>query len=72
MTTTEQNYEITEKEMLVIVQEIKQWRKYFKETRRTTTIITDHKNLKYFKNAKITNRRQIRWVLKIQDIFYQI
>ena len=65
MTTTKQNYGITEKEMLVIVQGIKQWRKYFEGIRRTVTIITDHKNLEYFKNAKITNRRQTRWILEI-------
>ena len=72
MTAAEQNYGITEKEMLAIVQGIKQWRKYFEGTRRTATIITDHKNLEYFKNAKITNRRQARWALEMQDIPYQI
>jgi RNase H-like domain found in reverse transcriptase len=35
-------------------------------------VITDHKNLEYFKTARITNRRQVRWALKIQDIPYKI
>ena len=72
MTAIEQNYGITKKEILTIIQEIKQQRKYFEETKRTTTIITDYKNLKYFKNTKITNQRQIQQILEIQDILYQI
>ena len=35
-------------------------------------IITDYKNLEYFKHVRITNRRQTRWTLEIQDILYQI
>ena len=35
-------------------------------------IITDHKNLKYFKHIKIINTRQTRWTLKIQNISYRI
>ena len=35
-------------------------------------IITDYKNLTYFKETRILNRRQTRWVLKIQDILYKL
>ena len=35
-------------------------------------IVTNYKNLKYFKHVKITNKRQVRWTLKIQNILYQI
>ena len=72
MNQVEQNYGITEKEMLVIIQAIKEWRKYLKGTQRKVKIVTDHKNLEYFKHAKITNRRQARWALEIQNIPYQI
>ena len=60
MTSAEQNSTITEKEMLAIIQAVKEWRKYFKGFKTRAKIITDHKNLTYFQEAKITNRRQAR------------
>lgn len=35
-------------------------------------MVTDHKNLEYFKMARILNRQQARWALEIQDIPYRI
>ena len=32
----------------------------------------DYKNLIYFKKTRILNRRQTRWILKIQDISYEL
>ena len=72
MTSTEQNYIITEKEMLAIIQAVKEWRKYLKRSKTRAEIITDHKNLTYFQEAKITNRQQARWALEIQDVPYPI
>ena len=72
MTSAEQNYTITEKEMLAIIQAVKDWRKYLKGSKTKAKIITDHKNLTYFQEAKITNRRQARWALEIQDVPYHI
>ena len=72
MTSAEQNYTITEKEMLAIIQAVKEWRKYFERSKTRAKIITDHKNLTYFQEAKITNRQQARWALEIQDVPYHI
>ena len=72
MTSAEQNYIITEKEMLAIIQAVKEWRKYLEESTTKAEIITDHKNLTYFKEVKITNRQQARWALEIQDVPYHI
>ena len=60
MTSAEQNYTITEKEMLAIIQAVKEWRMYLEGSKTRAEIITDHKNLTYFQEAKITNRRQAR------------
>ena len=60
ITSAEQNYTITEKEMLAIIQAVKEWRKYLKRSKTRAKIITDHKNLAYFQEAKITNRQQAR------------
>jgi RNase H-like domain found in reverse transcriptase/Integrase zinc binding domain len=72
MNAAEQNYTITEKEMMAIIQGVHQWRKYLETPREPTVVITDHKNLEYFKTARITNRRQARWALEIQDIPYRV
>ena len=65
MTSAEQNYTITKKKMLAIIQAVKKWRKYLKGSKTRAEIITDHKNLTYFQEVKITNRQQARWALEI-------
>ena len=60
MTSAEQNYTITEKEMVAIIQAVKEWRKSLKGSKTRAVIITNHKNLTYFQEAKITNRQQAR------------
>ena len=72
MTSAEQNYTITKKEMLAIIQVVKEWRKYYEGSKSRAKINTDHKNLTYFQEAKITNRQQARWALEIQDVPYHI
>ena len=72
MTSAEQNYTITKKEMLAIIQVVKEWRKYYEGSKTRAKINTDHKNLTYFQEAKITNRQQARWALEIQDVPYHI
>ena len=65
MTSAEQNYTITEKEMLAIIQAVKEWRKYLEGSKTRAEIITDHKKLTYFQETKITNRQPARWALEI-------
>ena len=60
MTSAKQNYTMTEKEMLAIIQAVKKWRRYLKGSNTRAEIITDHKNLTYFQEAKITIRQQAR------------
>ena len=48
MTSAEQNYTITKKEMLAIIQAVKEWRKYFEASKTRAKIIPNHKNLTYF------------------------
>lgn len=72
MNIAEQNYTITEKEMLTIMQAIKEWRRYLEKAKETGRIRTDHKNLTYFQDARITNRRQARWAFEIQKIPFKL
>lgn len=47
----EQNYTISEKEIIAVIQAIKEWRKYLEGGITENKMITDHKNLIYFKET---------------------
>lgn len=55
------NYEIHDKELLAIVDSFEEWRRFLEGAQHTTTVFTDHKNLQYFQEARVLNRRQSRW-----------
>ena len=58
--------------MLAIISGVKRWKYYIKGAKYLTYIITDHQSLKYFQKARITNLRQAKWTLKVQEISYKI
>ena len=60
---TERNYEIHDKEMLVIIRELENWRHLLEGTHFKFKIWTDHKNLEYFMKAQKLNQRQAQWAL---------
>ena len=61
MDKPEGNYEIHDKEMFAIVSSFKQWRHYLEGAADMVLVFSDHRNLKYFTNTKVLNRRQARW-----------
>jgi RNase H-like domain found in reverse transcriptase/Reverse transcriptase (RNA-dependent DNA polymerase)/Integrase zinc binding domain/Chromo (CHRromatin Organisation MOdifier) domain len=61
----ELNYEIYDKEMLAIVDSVLTWRHYLEGSGHQTRIVTDHKNLLWFTETKVYNRRQTRWAEKL-------
>ena len=54
----EQNYEIHDKEMLVIVWALEEWQHFLEEAEHQFEVWMDHKNLEYFMKAKKLNCRQ--------------
>ena len=48
----EWNYDIYDHELLTIIQSLKEWRQYLTGTKHPVTIITDHRNLMYFKSPQ--------------------
>ena len=54
----ERNYEIHDKEMLVIIKGLENWRHLLEGARFKFEIWTDHKNLEYFIKAQKLNHRQ--------------
>jgi len=57
----ERNYDIHDKELLTIVDALRKWNTYCKTTGPKITILTDHKNLEYWKMKRDLNLRQARW-----------
>jgi len=57
----ERNYDIHDKELLAIVDALRKWDTYCQTTEPKITILTDHKNLKYWKMKKDLNLRQAQW-----------
>lgn len=72
LSPAERNYDIFDKEMLAVVKPLGHWRQYLQSTPEPINIITDHKNLEFFKDARITNRRQARWADLLSHYNYRI
>jgi len=60
--SAECNYEIYDKEMLIIIQCLKEWDAELRSVS-SFQICTDHKNLKYFITVKKLTEQQMRWSL---------
>jgi hypothetical protein len=60
MTGPELNYDIHDKELLAIVEALREWRVYLEGPKYPVQIYTDHKNLLYWTTTKQLNRRQVR------------
>ena len=54
----ELNYDIHDKEMVVIVDCFQEWRHMLCGSTNRVVVYTDHRNLEYFQTTKILNRRQ--------------
>ena len=48
---TKRNYEIHDKEMLVVIRSLKNWRYLLEDVKFKFEVWTDHKNLEYFMKA---------------------
>lgn len=68
----ELNYEIYDKELLAIIQCLKEWRAYCEGSSQKITIYSDHKNLEYFSTSKVLTRRQARWMEFLSHFDFEI
>ena len=62
MISIECNYEIYDKQLLIIIRCLKHWRFEFENIDESIKIFIDHKNLKTFMFSKKLTSRQVRWV----------
>src|SRR5437660_4773705 len=72
MEKAERNYEIHDKELLVIVMSFKVWHHHCHSFHFPVQVITDHNNLRYFMTTTKLNQRQVDWAEKLAQYDFQI
>jgi len=70
--SAELNYTIYDKELLGVITAFKVWRHHLEGSKFPIQVITDHKNLLYFKEPQNLNQRQIRWGLFLSKFDFRI
>ena len=67
MTSAECNYSIHDKELLAVFAATKEWHSELKGTTKFE-VVTDHKNLEYFKKKQRLSERQVRWMEHLEGL----
>ena len=63
LNTTERNYKIHDKKILIVIRCLEAWRHYLEKAKLEFEIWIDYKNLQYFIMSQKLNHRQARWAL---------
>ena len=63
----ERKYDIHDRELLAVFRALTHWRHLLLSSPYETTVLTDHKNLEYYKEPHHINRRIARYVQHMQD-----
>ena len=63
----ERNYDIWDRKLLAIIRALKEWRHYLQGSPHVVTLLSDHRNLEYFRKPQQLNRRQARWSLLLTE-----
>ena len=72
MAPAECNYEIYDKELLVIIRCFEEWRSELEGTGLPVKVFTDHKDLEYFMSTKKLTPRQVRWAEFLSEFNFVI
>jgi RNase H-like domain found in reverse transcriptase len=72
MVEAEQNYEIYDKEMLAIVRALEDWCHYLEGLLQSFDIISDHRNLEYWRTAQNLTQRQAWWSLYLSRFDFHL
>jgi len=68
----ELNYDVHDKEMVVIVNCFQEWRHFLIGEPEEIVVFTDYKNLEYFNTTKLRKRRQARWAEILSQFNFKI
>ncbi len=66
------NYEIYDKELLIIIRCFKQWRTKLQSIEKFINVLIDHKSLEYLITIKKLNKRQTRWAEFLSEFDFKI
>ena len=72
MVEAERNYKIYNKEMLTVIRALEDWRHYLEGLPQPFTIVTDHRNLEYWRTAQNLTRWQARWSLYLSRFDFRL
>ena len=61
------NYDIYDRELLTVIHTLDHWHHYLQGTPHPITLLTDHKNLTYFRQLQKLSHRQACWMMFLQD-----
>ncbi|KRH93398.1 pol polyprotein [Pseudoloma neurophilia] len=67
---SQQNYSVTDKELLAVIKGVEKFRPYL--IGRKFTLHTDHKALQFLWTTKNFNARLLRWALKLQEYSFDV
>jgi hypothetical protein len=69
---TEHNYDIWDREFLVIVAAFRVWRHLLSGTTMPMQVYTDYANLQYYRHPQKINQRVARYIGFLEDFNYQL
>jgi hypothetical protein len=72
LSLTQHNYKIYDQELLVIMIALGDFCRYLVNVTSLFEVWMDHANLQYFKKLQKLNRRQARWLTKLQDYCFTL
>ena len=67
LSAVEHNYNIIDRELFAVIHALTKWKHYLQGTGHPVTVVTEHKNLSYFKQPHKLSRWQVWWMLFLQD-----
>jgi hypothetical protein len=67
LSPTKRNYPIYDRELLAIVESLKEFCPYVLGNRKRLKVLSNHSNLSYFHQPQDLNCRQARWMSELQD-----
>jgi RNase H-like domain found in reverse transcriptase/Reverse transcriptase (RNA-dependent DNA polymerase) len=67
LTKEQRNYDTGDRELLAVIQALKEWRHYIQGSGHTTIVLSDHDNLRHFKVPETIGRRMARWTLYLSE-----
>ena len=72
LSPAERNYDVGNRELLVVVLALAEWRRWLEGAEQSFIVWMDHKNLAYLRSTKWQNSRQACWALFLGRFNYTL